>query len=484
MHAFFYRVLVFCITLLVCSLPGVAGFGFAAGADRQPTIAPLIPGTGALSPGLRIELTKIIQRAVPPGLDLKIPENIRVNDCGSNARYRSRILSGLADLPTTIIDEFWDDGLSAWVNLGKTELTYDGSDRLIESVYSFWNGSDWDPGYRNTNTYDGSGNRTGELQESWNGSMWVSAMRATNTYDGGGRLLTSLVESYNGSSWEGLYRWTKTYDGSGNLTEWIWEYWFFGSWVNNTRLLYTYDGSNRLTSFTYQSWTGSAWTNFRKTTSTYDGGGRLITDLVQMWSGSAWTDITLYTYTYDGSDRLTETLTQTWAGSWVDVSRESTTYDGSGNATEVLYETWNGSAWENSNRTNNTYDGSGNLTVSVYQFWDMGAWVNQSRTTYSYSGATAVEGDGRPAGEFMLADNYPNPFNPSTEIGYAVSEKTLVRLTIHDLLGREVGVLVGETLPPGSYSARWNAVNLPAGVYFYRLETGVFRETKKMVLLK
>ncbi len=86
--------------------------------------------------------------------------------------------------------------------------------------------------------------------------------------------------------------------------------------------------------------------------------------------------------------------------------------------------------------------------------------------------------------EFGLDQNFPNPFNPSTEIGYSVARRGHVTLSIHDLLGREVSTLIDEVVPAGSYVVRWDAQALPGGVYFYRLETEGFRETGKMVLVK
>ncbi|MBI2619021.1 MAG: T9SS type A sorting domain-containing protein [Ignavibacteriales bacterium] len=85
---------------------------------------------------------------------------------------------------------------------------------------------------------------------------------------------------------------------------------------------------------------------------------------------------------------------------------------------------------------------------------------------------------------FALDHNYPNPFNPRTKIRYQISEVSKVRLTIYDVLGREVTTLVNEKLNPGSYEVTWEAAGLPSGIYFYRLRAGEFVETKKMLLLR
>jgi hypothetical protein len=85
---------------------------------------------------------------------------------------------------------------------------------------------------------------------------------------------------------------------------------------------------------------------------------------------------------------------------------------------------------------------------------------------------------------FSLDQNYPNPFNPATNISFSLPSKLFVSLKVFDALGREVSVLVYEELPAGTYSQQWNAASLSSGVYFYRLQSGSFNETKKLILLR
>jgi len=85
---------------------------------------------------------------------------------------------------------------------------------------------------------------------------------------------------------------------------------------------------------------------------------------------------------------------------------------------------------------------------------------------------------------FAVKQNYPNPFNPTTVIQYAVPKESEVSLVIYDILGKEVVTLVNGRKSAGRYSVNFNALNLPSGIYFYRLQAGDFSETKKMALLK
>jgi agmatine deiminase len=95
--------------------------------------------------------------------------------------------------------------------------------------------------------------------------------------------------------------------------------------------------------------------------------------------------------------------------------------------------------------------------------------------------------------KFYLSQNYPNPFNPSTKIKFAIPSNVItsgakqsqfVSLKVFDILGNEIATLVNEEKSSGSYEINFDASSLPSGVYFYRLNTGSFIETKKMLLLK
>ncbi len=86
--------------------------------------------------------------------------------------------------------------------------------------------------------------------------------------------------------------------------------------------------------------------------------------------------------------------------------------------------------------------------------------------------------------KFYLSQNYPNPFNPNTNIEFSLPQKSFVKLKVFDLLGREIANLVNENLSAGSYKYDFNASALPSGIYFYKLETENFSETRKMVLIK
>ena len=86
--------------------------------------------------------------------------------------------------------------------------------------------------------------------------------------------------------------------------------------------------------------------------------------------------------------------------------------------------------------------------------------------------------------KYFLSQNCPNPFNSSTKINYELKKTEDVSLKVYDVLGREIKTLVNSHLPKGNYEVDFNALNLPSGVYFYRLQAGDFVEAKKMILSK
>lgn len=85
---------------------------------------------------------------------------------------------------------------------------------------------------------------------------------------------------------------------------------------------------------------------------------------------------------------------------------------------------------------------------------------------------------------FELNQNYPNPFNPKTNINFSLSESGKVKLTVYNLLGQEVDVLINTDLSAGNHTAVFEGSNLASGIYFYKLETNEFTSTKKMILMK
>ena len=85
---------------------------------------------------------------------------------------------------------------------------------------------------------------------------------------------------------------------------------------------------------------------------------------------------------------------------------------------------------------------------------------------------------------YNLGQNFPNPFNPSTNITFDLPKNAAVKLVVYNIIGEQSAVLFNGELNAGSYNADWDASNFPSGVYFYRLSTDDFSQTKRMILVK
>jgi hypothetical protein len=112
---------------------------------------------------------------------------------------------------------------------------------------------------------------------------------------------------------------------------------------------------------------------------------------------------------------------------------------------------------------------------------------------YSFSKIIPISGEGHPSDindginlpfEFSLEQNYPNPFNPNTTINYQIPSEQFVTLKVYGILGNEVSTLVDGYKAAGNYEVEFNGANLSSGIYFYKLRSGRFISTKKMILLK
>lgn len=88
------------------------------------------------------------------------------------------------------------------------------------------------------------------------------------------------------------------------------------------------------------------------------------------------------------------------------------------------------------------------------------------------------------AESYFLGNNFPNPFNPTTNIRFGITERSFVKLTVYNSLGVKIEELISQYLSPGIYLLKWNAEKYSSGVYFYGIETNGFTGIKKMILIK
>ena len=165
---------------------------------------------------------------------------------------------------------------------------------------------------------------------------------------------------------------------------------------------------------------------------------------------------------------------------------------------------WMVGGWGGTSRIAYTSDGGSTwslqpdpVPMSTSTGWYFGVYMFDNRNGFivgsggtilktSNGGTTdAVQTMNERPSDFQLLQNFPNPFNPSTNISFSLPERAVVRLTVFDLLGRTAATLVnGEYLNGGTHTIKWDAADFPSGVYFYKLEAGNISQTRKLLLLR
>jgi len=123
-----------------------------------------------------------------------------------------------------------------------------------------------------------------------------------------------------------------------------------------------------------------------------------------------------------------------------------------------------------------------NVNFFVGLFENMNGGARIFKTTYIVTDVEPVSN--LVPNDYELQQNYPNPFNPSTTIQFSIPVEGFVSLDVFNALGEKVSTLVSENLIAGTYKYEWKAEDLTSGIYFYRLSTESFNESKKLVLMK
>ena len=181
-------------------------------------------------------------------------------------------------------------------------------------------------------------------------------------------------------------------------------------------------------------------------------------------------------------------------------ARGAGTYPQMNTTDDYLHQAADTSNWASGIRYDPENDGTVIGSLGTHEHWNDSLHMQYSRNLGTGDGIELVgeeatvsvkETPPTVASQIVLHQNYPNPFNPSTRIRYSIpavsgqsSVVSSVRLSVYDLAGREVAVLVNEKKEPGSYEVKLDGSSLASGMYLYRIEAGENVQTRKMVLLK
>ena len=213
------------------------------------------------------------------------------------------------------------------------------------------------------------------------------------------------------------------------------------------------------------------------------------TDINNGWAvGNSWNQFSTILNTTNGGANWTQIIDSTkqvWGVYFTDVNNGWIVggISDSLGSSYILHTEDGGTTWTQQE------SGTGYMLSSVHFIDANTGWVVGGGGTILHTtngGVTFVEEEqtSEVPTEFLLSQNWPNPFNPSTKIKYSIPQSSQVQIKVFDVLGNEIETLVNEEKPAGTYEITWNAANLPSGVYFYQLKAESFIETKKMTLMK
>ncbi|MFI5144278.1 MAG: T9SS type A sorting domain-containing protein [Ignavibacteria bacterium] len=162
----------------------------------------------------------------------------------------------------------------------------------------------------------------------------------------------------------------------------------------------------------------------------------------------------------------------------------------------AFYVGGNGSGWNSPSRLAISPTGSDSTFTKViagyrngggddcFALYSMGSGTGTYSSRLCQSTVGVGNNNQQVPNVYSLSQNFPNPFNPATEIKFSIPGQSFVKLVVYDINGNEVATLVNNEKPAGNYSVKFDATNFASGIYFYKLTAGSFESTKKMALVK
>ncbi len=248
------------------------------------------------------------------------------------------------------------------------------------------------------------------------------------------------------------------------------------NWQNDYQMEFTWTGEN-ITSMMETSWNGSEWENEGWETWEYNGSTPSLYTY-RYWDGDQYVNEEQQTFTFSG-ELLTEELGKSWDGvDWINDYMGTFEWNGN-NIENTLDMDWDGSQWVNDHRAT-YYMVDGALGYVTSEVWENEVWVNSGKYVYSYGVANDDENIPQISTDL---NNYPNPFNPTTNISFTMASEGHVTLDIYNVRGQKVETLYNGYKNAGPHTLTWDA-NVAGGVYFAVMNTGNERIVRKMVLLK
>ncbi len=391
-----------------------------------------------------------------------------------------------------------------WVTSNRIFVSFDFNGKLLTYKEEYLDNGIWLISSNFINQYDQNGNLIlEEYQDIYLGEL-VSGV-ISNTYNSSNLIVTSLDERIIGNSKENFELTEYTYNSDNKLINRVVKSWSINQqWNYSLQEFFNYNNNGLLETYTVQSRYNNNWVNIFKENYLYNSFNKIAEKKNEIAVADTWLNDSRETFTYNTSGSLTNYQQEIWQiNAWVNLTKLEYLYNSNGKIIIARKETYVNNAWQLDTKIYYSYNEENNFTSGNCMVFENDTWVpgtgvyittfNQGEDTLYYYGKninidlikiTETEDTDNIVNNFSLSQNFPNPFNPSTNISFTIPNSGFVTLKVYDILGKEIATLINEELNAGNYTKTFNATNLSSGVYFYKLQTSKFSETKKMILMR
>ena len=409
------------------------------------------------------------------------------------------------------IIQFWNG--ASWQNQNKTSIKYNKINRKENETAYGWNGTDWEEysrifyfynsykklitvykveSFLNWDTtsisnykYDEEGRECERIVKVWDQDRDTYLQwRMTSSFKDG-NLSEKIYANYEKGFWLNIGKTNYKYNLRNKLTERIVSVWENDSWENKSRYNFIYDADYFKTKRFQLSGSNSFWDTLNMRTFIYNIAKQLIEENRKVKQKGVWVGDSKFTYDYNSDGKVVFHRFQYWVDSLlVNGNMNLYEYNENGNISQEIEQGWRNNNWENNFKVNFIYDLNGNLINKIHNNWSNGNWNNTVQYIYSYNEITDIKEKDIMKNSFELLNNYPNPFNNSTNIKYILKNNTNVSLILYNELGEKIKTIVNAYQSKGEYHIILNAGDLPSGLYFISMKIDKNIITQKIILLK
>ncbi len=391
-----------------------------------------------------------------------------------------------------VLTQVWD-GVN-WINETRASQTYTPTGKLKDKILQLWNGTDWNDDVKLSYEYNAEDKVSiVTYYSAIQNGVFNPTSRDLVTYSNNPLTETTEVQNMNNGTWENLSKMIIVFLDEERVLEQTVFGWDAGSYIPGTKTSFSYE-NNLLKQTTGFLWNVSQWDSSSRHIYAYDGSGRMTEFMSSDYetASQTWQNLFKGNITYWGSDSAMSVIQQgTENNTWENLFKTRSQFNSSGKLINVLYSDWMDNDWVLQAMSETFYDEHGNDIEYVEKTYFNGQWENAGRIlrTYIPNNTTGVD-DPVLADGYLLYENHPNPFNPSTTIQYYLPVESFVSVKVYDVTGSEITELVNTVQNSGLSKITFNGNNLASGVYFYVVNAKSldgkhsFSETKKMLMIK